>query len=53
MTPPMPSNEAARLRRLHDLNLLHAASEEILDGFVQLASACTGLPIALMARRYR
>lgn len=49
MSPSIPVNEAARLRRLRDLRLLDTAPEGILDGFTQLAADCTGCPIALIS----
>ena len=49
IAPSSPVNEAQRLRRLHELELLDSAAEPVLDDFTRLAVAVTGKPIALIS----
>jgi PAS domain S-box-containing protein len=41
--------EPARLARLHQLELLDTAAEDVLDGFTRMAAAVTGMPIAFLS----
>lgn len=48
IAPAFPANEAERLEYLHSLNILDTAPESEFDQLVQLASAISGVPIALV-----
>jgi PAS domain S-box-containing protein len=47
-TPPIPSNEAARLRALYSYNLLDTLPDTGIDTIVRLAAVICGTPISLM-----
>ncbi len=47
--PPALENEAQRLARLRELGVLDTEAEAVLDSFTELASAITGMPIALIS----
>ncbi len=46
---PLPSNEAARLRTLLDLQVLDTEAEAEFDALVNLAAAICGVPISLVS----
>ena len=46
---PLPANEPARLKALHDLGLLDTVREERFDRYVRLARALVDAPIALIS----
>lgn len=46
--PPIPSNEEARIRSLHDHNLLDTGPEQVYDDITRLASEICGVPISLL-----
>ncbi|MBL8714918.1 MAG: PAS domain S-box protein [Myxococcales bacterium] len=47
--PPLPSNEPARLRRLHELEVLDTDAEAAFDGLTTLAAYVAQAPIALVS----
>lgn len=47
--PPALENEAQRLARLRQLGVLDTEAEAVLDSFTELATAITGMPIALIS----
>lgn len=48
-SPPELRDEARRLSRLQQLQILDTAPEAVLDHLTELASAITGMPIALIS----
>ncbi|MBC7608116.1 MAG: response regulator [Polaromonas sp.] len=46
---PLPSNEAARLKALHDLDVLDSPSEAEFDALVNVASLVCGMPYSLIS----
>ncbi len=46
---PLPSDEHARLARLHALQILDSEPEPLFDRLVQLAAQACGVPIALLS----
>lgn len=48
-TPPIPSNEAARLRNLLALKVLDSAPEAEFDALVRAAALVCGVPISLLS----
>jgi len=49
LKPEKPSDEAARLKALHSLDVLDTASEERFDRLTRLAKRMFGVPIALLS----
>lgn len=49
MKPPLPENEAARLKTLCQCNILDTAPEEEFDDITRLAAHISGSPIALVS----
>lgn len=49
LKPAFPVNEAARIDRLHALNILDTAAEERFDRLTRLASRLFNVPIALVS----
>lgn len=47
--PPLPSNEADRLKALHSYKILDTVPEKVFDDFTALASYICGTPIALIS----
>ncbi len=47
--PPALANETQRLARLRELGVLDTEAEAVLDSFTELATAITGMPIALIS----
>lgn len=47
--PPLPDNEADRLKVLHRLSILDTDPEDIFDDLARLASQICGTPIALVS----
>ncbi len=47
--PPALANETQRLARLLELGVLDTEAEAVLDSFTELATAITGMPIALIS----
>ncbi len=45
---PLPSNEEARVRALHDLNVLDTEPEERFDRFTRIAAALFDVPVVLV-----
>lgn len=48
-SPPEISDEARRLSRLHQLQILDTAPEDVLDRLTELAATLCGMPIALIS----
>lgn len=48
-SPPIPPNEASRLARLHELQLLDSAPEPEYDALVRAAALACGTPISLIS----
>lgn len=48
-SPPELRDEARRLSRLHQLQVLDTGPEAVLDHLTELAAAITGMPIALIS----
>ena len=46
---PLPANEAARLKALHDLDVLDSPSEAEFDALVNVASLVCGVPFSLIS----
>ena len=46
---PLPANEAARLKALHDLDVLDSPSEAEFDALVNVASLVCGVPYSLIS----
>ncbi|HEY0968686.1 MAG TPA: PAS domain S-box protein [Opitutaceae bacterium] len=49
MLPPIPVNEAERLKRLHEIGILDTPPEEDFDEIAGLAAEICGVPIALIS----
>ena len=49
MKPPIPENEAERLRALHDLEILDTKEERVFDGLTSLAAYICKTPVALIS----
>lgn len=49
MRPPIPPDEADRLRALHELDILDTAAEPEFDDLVALASHICGVPMSLVS----
>lgn len=47
--PPVPVNEAERLRALHELDVLDTPPEEDFDQIVELAASICGVPVSLVS----
>lgn len=47
--PPSPTNEAQRLRALHEINILDTPEEETFDQIAQLAARLLDAPMALIS----
>ena len=46
--PGIPYNEAERLRKLHELDILESLNEQVYDDLAKLASRICNMPIALI-----
>jgi GAF domain-containing protein len=49
MKPPIPDNESARLKALHDLEILDTKEERVFDGLTSLAAYICKTPVALIS----